>query len=375
MTLKWRCLLLAAALLCLPACNIDAPQANLTPTLESLPIASQTPPAAMSATPTAPPTPRPTAIDQPTLRIATATPTLTPPPPSPQSSPPATSPFYEYVVQEQDSMFYVIQLPQHGYRYQPEIAATVVALNDSIINMDVLPIGETILIPRPTMTGTVPGANATRQILATLGADDASGAVLDASAVVGCHEVAEDETLVGIALQYDTTLEVLSSLNREINWFGCAFTEPSGGPDCNPNIQIDQCIRVPQPTPLPSRTPTPSGRETATPTATHRAPRLLYPADNATVPAGALRLQWLAISGISAEDEYLIELYDQRTNQPLLQQVSRSSDFQLPLEIAPSDGQTHLIQWRVSVARRGPGGVYAYVGQPGQWRAFHWMSR
>lgn len=356
-------------LMILGGCNIDAPVFVSSPTPEQQIIASPSPlpPPASTATPL------PITTEMPTLAIASATSTDTPIPPSPTIAPTATSPFFEYVVQPNDSMFYVIQLPQHGHSYDAQVAATVVALNDNISDMDFLPVGETILIPRPTTTATAQGASATQAILATIGVDDSTGARLVSGVLVGCYEVEAGDSLVDIALQYNTTLEVLSNLNREIDWFGCAFTEPSGGPDCNPNIQIGQCINVPQPTPLPSKTPTPTGDETATPTATHRPPRLLFPADNAVIPPGPLLIQWVGLSGIGAADEYLIEIVDQTTNTPL-RRASQSNTFLVPQEFVPDDGRAHVMQWRVSVARHDDQGVYHYVGGVGEWRSFEWMS-
>ena len=356
----------------LSACNIAAPIVVQSPTPDQQIISSPVPPATRIATSVSP-TPAPTIAEAPTLAIATATATDTPIPPSPTLKPTATSPFFEYVVQPNDSMFYVIQLPQHGHRYDADVAATVVALNDNIVNVDFLPVGETIYIPRPTTTATAVGARATVALLATIGVDGDSGAILPSGAVVGCYEVQEGDSLVEIATQYNTTLEVLSNLNREIDWFGCAFTEPSGGPDCNPNIQIGQCIFVPQPTPLPSKTPTPTGDETMTPTATRLAPRLLFPTNGATVPPGLLILQWVGISGLSEADTYLIEIVDQTTN-TRLNQVSQSNALRVPNAFAPRDGQARRIQWRVSVSRSNDQGVYAYVGAPGQWQSFQWLG-
>ena len=132
-----------------------------------------------------------------------------------------------------------------------EVAETVVAINDNINNMNVLPVGSTILIPRPTSTATAVGAGATQAALATIGVDDASGAILPSGATVGCYEVESGDSIVAIAERYSTLLwKFLSQLNQALNWAGCAFTEPSGGPDCKPNIQIGQCVNVPLPTPL-----------------------------------------------------------------------------------------------------------------------------
>lgn len=362
--------LLTTVLFVLSACNIGNPAATMTATIEQEEIASALPPLAATATP--PPTA--TVTPMPMLAIATATATDTAVPPTPTSIATATSAFFEYVVQEDDTLFYIIQLPQHGFGYDSAVAATVVALNDNISHIDLLPpSGNTIFIPRPTASATAVGARATEEILATIGVNQDSGALLQSGSSVGCYEVEEGDSIVAIAERYSTTLEVLSQLNEEIPFFGCAFTEPSGGPDCRPNIQIGQCVFVPLPTPLPSRTPTPTGDETATPTATYSPPRQLFPGAGASVLTSELRLQWVGVIGANDTDEYLIELVDQTANRSL-HLVSAANDLIVPPQFAPENGQTSVMQWRVSVARRDDQGVYTTVGAPGVWRGFEWTS-
>lgn len=364
-----RHLLPALLLLLFAGCNIGRPAATPSPTAEWQRLATSE-----FATATALPPPLPTAAAaSPTVQVATAAPSATEPPPAPSATPTATSIYIEYVVQEDETLFYILQLPQHGYGYEPAVAATVVALNDNIPNADSLRGGISILIPRPTATFTEVGIEATKELLATIGADDSSGAVLPAGAVVGCHDVLAGDSMVSIAVQYRITLEILSDLNRDVNWSGCNFTQPSGGPECRPNLRIGQCIRVPAPTPLPTKFPTPSGAETATPTATKLAPRLLYPPDGAILPPAPLTLLWVGLSGMSADDEYLIELVDQTTNQSL-RQVTRANSYRVPQAFIPADGQTHTLQWRVIVARQFENGVYQYVGAEGDWPTFQWRS-
>ena len=181
--------------------------------------------------------------------------------------------------------------------------------------------------------------------------------------------------MVSIAHAYNTTLEILSDLNRgEVNWYGCNFKEPAGGPDCRPTLNIGQCVRVPQPTPLPTKAPTPTGDETATPTATQRAPRLLYPADGDIIASGPLSLHWVGVTGLNPAEEYLLELIDQTTN-TAFRQVTRANSYRLPDAVVPADGLTHVVQWQVTVARQNDQGEYFYVGAPGQVNTFEWHSR
>ncbi len=370
LTLRILCLCLMLTLLC--ACNIQPPGPRPSPTVEVQPIETRTatPAPAATSTATATSAASPTAA---VIELATAAPSPSPKPEN-EAAPLSPTPEYlEYLVQEGETLFYIIQLPQHGYGYEPSVVAAVVALNDNLRNADDLRPGQTILIPRPTLSPTPVNAEATQAVLAAIGLDSSSGAALKAGSVVGCHQVIANDSMVGIALEYNTTLEILSDLNRNLSWQGCNFTLPSGGPGCGPALSIGLCVRVPLPSPVPTKIPTPSGDETATPTPTKMAPRLLYPAADAEAPPGALTVQWLGISGLGAGDVYLIELVNQ-TLQSEHRAVSRANAYRLPLALAPQAGQAEVWQWRVSVARQDSQGRYYLVGAPGNWRAFRWLG-
>lgn len=374
-------ILVLSVILVVSACNMNNPNTVPTPTVQSQVTFTPTEePSATSTLTSIPASDTPIATAQSIVpsdepQLATSTTTHTPAPPTQTPLPTATSGPFEYVIQENDTLMYIIQLPQHGYDYELDVAQEVVNLNENMTSIDFLPsVGSTILIPRPTATATPENAEATRAILATIGVDETSGAVLASGASVGCYEVQEDDSLVGIASDYNTTLEILSQLNTELNWFSCDFKQPSGGPDCSPNIQIGQCINVPQPTPIPTNTATPSGNETATPTPTYPPPRMLYPVNGVVVPPGRFDLQWIGVPGLRDGDEYLIEITDVTSGQKLLQ-VTQATSFTLPDTFVPTDGQTHTIQWRVLVARQNDAGVYGYVGGEGEWRVFEWLSQ
>ena len=353
-------------------CNISGPDTRPTATDEVEVIATVASSPAPTGTATAVEA-TPVATRR-VVEVATVLPSDTPAPPSPAVTATSTSLYIEYFVQEGETLFYIIQLPEHGYGYEPNVAATVVALNDNISNADGLRPGQTILIPRPTLTPTPVNAEATQALLESIGVDNSSGAELQAGSSVGCHDVVANDSMVGIAVQYNTTLEILSDLNRNLNWSGCNFTQPSGGPDCGPALGIGQCIRVPFPTPLPTKIPTPSGDETATPTATKMAPRLLHPVDGDNVGSVGLVLQWVGLSGMGSEDVYLIELIDQTLKQEL-RDVTKTNAYRVPEAFAPVDGQPHLVQWRVSVARQDNQDRYFIVGAQGEWRSFRWQSK
>lgn len=377
-------LMLSGITLIISACNMANP--NLVPTPTVLNEVTFTPTSEPTKTLTVTPSPSPTEstlTETPTQvqlpsdvpQLATETPSDTPAPPTNPPPPTETLGPFEYVIQESDTLMYIIQLPQHGYGYELNVAQLVVDLNENMTSIDFLPpAGSTILIPRPTSTATPEGMAATQEVLESLDIDTSSGAALSSGSTVGCYEVQEDDSLVSIAAEYDTTLEIISQLNTDLNWFGCDFTLPSGGPQCNPTIQIGQCINVPQPTPIPTNTATPSGNETPTPTPTYPAPRMLYPTNNSVVPPGQFDLQWVAVTGLEDGDEYLVELTDVTNGQKTLQ-VTSSTSFTLPDTFVPNDGQPHVIEWRVSVTRKNEQGVYGYIGGQGNWRSFQWMSQ
>ena len=164
--------LLGLSLFWAAGCNISQPRIGPSPTKESeaiVTVAPQLPATATPASPTATST-----KSAPAAAAATATPTQAPTATVSAASPTATLPYFEYLVGEGETLFYIIQLPQHGYGYEPNVAATVVALNANIPDADSVRGGITIRIPRPTLTPTPPGAEATQELLATIGADDSS---------------------------------------------------------------------------------------------------------------------------------------------------------------------------------------------------------
>ncbi|MFN8529652.1 MAG: hypothetical protein U0670_13670 [Anaerolineae bacterium] len=96
-------------------------------------------------------------------------------------------------------------------------------------------------------------------------------------------EIPENISILGIAVDYETTLSVLATLNPQLRFRGCDFSNPSGGPDCNVLV-VGQNINVPAPTPTITLSPTPSGSETPTP-ASHESPSLVFPPQNGSAPA------------------------------------------------------------------------------------------
>lgn len=360
--------------LALSACNSLPPPS--TPTAELI----------STSTPSETPQPSPTLTEAPTLTAVVVTsppvllatvpnvPTISQPtaPPAPTETPEP----YRYVIQANDTLGYILQLQPWGYPpFDQSVIAEVVRLN-GLQSADFLPPpGTELIIPRRTPTPIPEGIELTLVADATLGVGTRIGSVaLPQGAQPGCHIVDEGETIVEIADIYNTTLEIISQLNQNLNWSGCRFDQYSGGPSCSPIIRQGDCINVPLPTSTPVPSPTPSGSETPTPTPTFSPPRVVFPPEGAIAPAGTFSLQWVSVGILGSQDVYLVELQDRTDGRSWLQ-VTRDTSIRVPESMIPTSGQAHSFQWRVVVARPDASGVYNYVSPASDWRNFQWQSR
>lgn len=356
-------LLTLAGLTTLTGCNFTLlPQA--TPTVLAATLAAET---------TATSSPTPTLSPEPVIESPTPTPTLAPPTETP--TPTDTPGPYEHTISQNETLGYIIQL--YGYTdlstAPGSIIAQVVAINN-LRNADSLPgAGSMILIPRQTATPT-PGNEATAMVVQATSVAAAPVVTLPSNTSINEYVVQPNDTFIGVAQEYNTTIEVLAVLNPEVNIYGCNFEILSGGPSCNPSLQIGQVLKVPAPTPTPTLSPTPSGSETPTPTPTYEPPMLVYPPQNAVAPPGVFNLQWVA-AGILAEGEvYLVEVADETTGE-VFRHVTRDTSMPLPEAMIPADGQTHTINWTVRIATPNEQGVYRAIGGTPSIRTFQWQSR
>jgi hypothetical protein len=357
----------------LAACNINTP--DMTPTAEILISDTPTSEVVSSATPSITPSVTATreVVDVPVI-VASQIPTQSISVPTSDAAPsPTLGPCVE-TVQEADTLTMILLRNPCGNTVNQGLIDAVVALNENIANADILPaIGSTILIPLPTPTAIPEGANLTETAAAITGRQVIDGSVFLSGQEFGCYTIQEGDTVVGIADSYNTDLEVLSQRNPNLNWQGCVFTNPSGGPLCNPGLRIGECINVPLPTATPVPSNTPSGRETATATPTQEAARLISP-PNGVIMSQRVTLEWLSVGLLQEGEIYLINLEDQ-TSSTTNAYVTRNTRFTLPDSLIPSDGQIHAMVWRVTVARVNADGTYTPVGGQGVWHSFQWQSR
>jgi hypothetical protein len=359
---KFASIVMVTAVMTLVSCDFNTPQQEVTPTFQ-LSATPDTPTATLTLTPSA----TVTTISIAQIQLESPTATFTAGIPTETATPSPTLGPYEHVIEPDDTLYYIIQL--YGYDTL-DVVNEVVALND-MVSADILPPpGTTLLIPRQTATPIPTGADLTQTFQASIGV----GTNNLPNYPIGCHEVQEGERMVGIALDYNMTLEQLSVINPDISFFGCDFDEPSGGPGCGPVIVVNQCVNVFLSTVTPTLSPTPSGSETPTSTPTYVAPIANSPSEGALVPAGLLRIMWVSVGVLRQNEVYLIQVTDTTTGMSYLPQVTRETSYLLPAEMIPEDGQTHTIQWSVSVAVQNAQGSYHPVSGVST-RTFQWQSR
>jgi LysM repeat protein len=355
--------LLAGIILFASGCNFTLVPPP-TPTVQAMTATAQ---------PTATLTPSLTVTAE--LLIESPTPTATAAPPTETFTPTATLGPYEHTIKEGETLGYIVQV--YGYTdlsvAPGSIISQVVTIN-GLSNADTLPgAGSLILIPRQTATPT-PGNESTAVVVQATSAASSPVVTLPGNATINDYIVQPNDTLVGIAQEYNTTIAVLAVLNPDVNIYGCNFEIPSGGPDCNPLLQSGQVLKGPAPTPTPTLSPTPSGNETATPTPTYEPPRLIYPPQGAIAPPGVFSLQWVGVGVLRENEYYLLEVSDTTTKQ-VFRQVTKDTSWQLQENMIPGDGQPHTIEWTVRIAVPNEQGIYRPIGGAPEIRSFQWQSR
>ncbi len=353
---------LAAAVL-FAACDLS-PVPPATPTLEQVATASPTQPPTLTPAPSLTATPVPQ-IEQPATAVPgtpTDTPTVTPTP----------NPYATWIIQPSDTLYYIIQQPPFNYKSDSwnRVINEVLQLNPFMRSADRLPgPGSSILIPLPTPTPSPENYQLTMTAQPNL-----PQVSLPGNAQIIQVKIEEGDVIVGIAEQNSTTLAIIATLNPQLQFYGCDFSNPSGGPDCNVTLKLGEMVNVPALTPTPTLSPTISGSETATLTPTYGAPTLFFPPQDASVGGRTFQLEWIGVGVLRDQEVYLVEIQDETAGTQRVD-VSTSTSYDLPAELVPTDGQAHTIHWRVSVAAPNAQGQYRYIGAQGTWRTFRWQSR
>lgn len=363
---------LGLLVLILTACNLSTPDINPSPEV----LLSETPTLEASALPSPSLTPSVTPTlevnDVPVI-VASPLPTRDAFVPNPDVIPTATQGACEVTILDNEALIGALLRVPCGNEVNFGLVDAVVAFNENITNSDFVSPGLTFFVPLPSPTPIPEGANMTETASAEIDSITFGNIRFPANQEFGDYTVEEGDNIVGIAELYNTTLEVLSPLNQNLGWGGCDFTNPSGGPSCNPNLRIGDVIRVPLPTSTPVPTVTPSGRETITPTPTQESARVISPPEGSTVNQ-QITLEWVSVGILDEGETYLIDVED-RTLGTSTAYETRNTRYILPVSLIPSDGQTHSIAWRVRVARANEDGTYSVIGGTGNWNTFQWQSR
>jgi LysM repeat protein len=311
-----------------------------------------------------------TMIASPTQVMSLGLATVTPAPPTPTDSP-TPGPCYQ-TAQQGDTVFGMAI--RCGHR-DMAIVDLILEIN-KMKSAQELQIGQTLEIPWPTPT---PGGEPTREQSTdsgTGGGNDQSTSETVAQVQVNefgtpdllatyqtaeptlrpgqaWHTVQSGETMLSIAIDYDTTIEVLSQINPEVPFLQCDFGSPSGGPNCSVMVYPGQRVRVPVPLPTTTPTPSPAGTLTLTPsaTATFNAPYLLAPPDNAHFRSDEIvTLRWGGTGTLAAEERYVVRVRDLTTGQSYVAAILDTT-YILPGGWQPSDGNQHTFEWSISVAQ------------------------
>jgi LysM repeat protein len=100
--------------------------------------------------------------------------------------------------------------------------------------------------------------------------------------------------------------------------------------------------------------PTPGPSPTPQPTSYPGGPTLLYPPEDSrfTDLDQPVILQWVAVKDLGPQEWYLVEVTDQSIiGSPPLLGFTRQNSFQLPESWRPTDEEEHRYRWRVSIVK------------------------
>lgn len=360
-----------------------------------------------TARPTAPPTSTPRGSSG--GDFVTATPpspeyhlslsTITPGPPIPSDTPtptitPTPGPCYQ-TAQSGDTVWGMAIRCGHG---DMAIVDVILEMNDMDTPQE-LQLGQTLTIPWPTPTAAPGVTEDAASSAGTGGGDEATGeatqeilynefgtpdimaqyANIEPTLRPGMawHVVQPGETILGVAMEYDTTVNLLSQINPEIPFYQCEANIPTGGPNCVVLLGEGQRVRVP--VPLPSITPTPSpvGTLTPTPTATptFNAPYVLGPDTDAHFNADEIiTLRWGGTGTLGTSERYVVRVRDLQTGEVYLAAISDAA-YILPGGWQPSDGKKHEFEWTISTGLVDPQNNILQEGHATEPRKFTWESR
>lgn len=277
----------------------------------------------------------------------TATPTLTLSPtntPTLQPDPTWTPlPPLDYVVKANETCSDI------AAQFRVSVQSIILANNLSTDCM--LSEGRTIKVPQPTLTPS-PVPTATPEAIEAM-ADICTNTV----SIV----VSSSDTLQGIAMNYNVAMKDIQDFNKL-----------SGT-----TIRQGQTLIIP----LCDRLPTPGPTLTPTPLPPYPAPNLLLPRSGAAFSATdeSVTLQWAAVAALRSNEVYRVKIQDLTSvEEKILVEYVTDTKFILPATFRPTDGNPHIIQWSVTVARQinqdNKNPIYEEAGITSAFRVFSWIG-
>ena len=307
------------------------------------------------------PSPRPT-INAATVTLGppTATHTFTPPPTFTPSLTPTQGPCVITLPQGQTLIW---ALGQCGH-FSLDVMPTVLALNN-LSDASSVQSGQQIQIPRPTLTPDpnalptdtpVPEGDAAMDDFEVASGPDDSIEAFQATVTptlppgVMWHEIQQGQNIISVAVQYNTDIQTLSQLNRQIDFARCDFGQTFGGQDCIVQLFQGQLLRVPAPTPTPTLSPTPDPNATATPTptATVNIPDAFSPTDREFFYSDELvTLRWVPTATLQTGEQYSITVTD-LTAGDVYMATTTEIFFIIPAEWQGTQSR-HEYEWTVGV--------------------------
>lgn len=283
------------------------------------------------------PTPQPSASMTPTI---TFTPTMTYTPTLAMTATPL--PPVEYTVKDSDLCSSIAAL------FNVSISSIVVE-NNLTADCFLSP-GMVLKIPQPTPTvtplptGTLTGSEAT---LAACGSYD--------------YVVSNTDTLLGIALNYGVSTDVIRQYNGMMNDIVVAGS----------TLKIPLCERV-----------TPGPTSTATYPPPYEAPNLLLPADGSSYNTSGetITLQWAGVGTLLSNEAYQVVIEDitEGKGRKNIDYVT-DTKFIVPMNFRPSDPAPHVIKWYVESVRQTGSQtdgtpIYESAGSRSESRTFIWSG-
>jgi len=227
---------------------------------------------------------------------------------------------------------------------------TIILINNLDANCT-LSTGMKLVIPQPTPTSSP-------QPTATQSSADAT----DAACAKVSYTVQANDTLGGIAANYNVTIASI----RDYNGL------PGDTVYEGQNLTIPLCDQVPTAGPTPTSTPPPP----------YPAPNLLLPSDGAafTLANETISLQWASAGTLLSNEAYEVVIEDVTDpNQKKLVDYVTDTKYIVPTSFRPTDNLPHIIRWWVLAVRQtntdaSGKPVYVTAGAASDARVFSWSG-